>query len=127
MSMSADLRDRLKPVAGGRVYRDVRPQGTSLPAIRLQVVSDPRPTTLKGRQRTRPTTVQADCMAGDRGSADALAEAVIQTVEAAGVTGSTRFLRAFVDASRTYSERSDGRDTVFVTSLDLVVWHQPAE
>lgn len=128
MSMSADLRDRLiaTEVVANRVYRDERPQGSSLPCVRLQVVSDPRPSTYEGRQSFRSTSVQADCMATSRGEADAVADAVIAAAEPAGTVGGTKFSRAFVEASRTYSERADSGVVTFVTSLDLAVWHQPA-
>ncbi|MDO7841080.1 hypothetical protein [Sphingomonas immobilis] len=126
--MSADLRDRLKAadVAAGRVYRDERPQGSLLSAVRLQVASDPRPSTYEGRQVLRGTLVQADCMAASRGEADELAESLIAAAEPEGVVGTTRFARSFVEASRTYSDREDNGAVTYVTSLDLRVWHQPA-
>ncbi len=125
MSMSADLRDRMK-AAGMAAYRDERPSGSPLPAVLFQVVSDPRPSTMEGRQALRETTVQHDCMAGSRGEADALAEAVIALTETAGVFGDTKFCRSFVDASRSYSERDPKGVVTYVTSLDMRVWHQPA-
>lgn len=126
MSMSADLRDRLEPVANGQVYRDEILQGASGKRVRLQVVSDPRPTTHDGDQALRETRVQLDCMAESRGDADDLAEAVIAAACPAGISGGTQFSRSFVAALRTYSERPDSGDTTFVSSLDLMVWHQPA-
>lgn len=128
MSMSADLRDRLKAadVAGGAVYRDERPQGSALPAVILLVVSDPRPSTYEGRQVLRETRVQLDCQAASRGAADDIAEAAIAAAETAGIYGATRFSRSFVDSQRTYSERSDASGTTFVNSLDLMIWHAPA-
>ena len=128
MSMSADLRDRAKvaDVAGGAVYRDERPQGSPLPAIVLQVASDPRQTTYDDDASLRETRTQADCMAASRGDADLLAEALLAAVLPRGVHGSTRFSRSFVASSRTYSDRVAAGGTIFVTSLDLSVWHQPA-
>ena len=66
-------------------------------------------------------------MATSRGEADAIADAVIAAAEPAGTVGTTKFSRAFVEASRTYSERADDGVVTFVTSLDLAMWHQPAE
>ena len=126
MTMSADLRDRLKPAAGDHLYRDEIPQGTTGKRVRLQVISDPRPVTHDGDQTLRETTVQLDCMAGSRGDVDDLAEAVIAAACPPGVFKSTRFERSFVDSLRTYSERADTGIVTFVTSLDLRVWHQPA-
>lgn len=127
MSMTAALRDRLKgagTLAVDRVYRDVRPQGSALPAIRISTVSDARPSTYDGRQALRPTTVQLDCMAKSRGDADALAEQAITAAEGAATIGGVKFERAFVVASRSYTEAPEGRDMTYVTSLDLVVWHK---
>ena len=70
--------------------------------------------------------MQVDCQSGTRGEADAIAEAVIAAAEPAGIAGGTRFLRAFVDSQRAYSNRPDTGGTIFVNSLDLLVWHQPA-
>ena len=128
MTMSADLRDRMEDagIAGGRVYRDERPAGSPLPAVRMVVASDPRPSMMEGRQALRETTVQHDCMAASRSEADALADAVIAETETAGVHGATKFSRSFVDASRTYSERDPKGVVTYVTSLDMRVWHQPA-
>lgn len=128
MSMSAALRDRLKAagVAKGSVYRDERTQGSTLPAVVLLVVSDPRPSTHDGRQALRETRVQVDCMAASRGEADEIAEAVIATAEQPGIVSGVRFSRAFVDSSRTRSDKPASGGTTFITSLDLMVWHQPA-
>lgn len=128
MSMSGDLRDRLKTgtVAGARIYRDERPPKSPLPAVRMQVISDPRPSTMEGRQALRETTVQCDCMGTERAEADQLAEQVIAIAEQAGTVGTTSFQRSFVDGLRTYSERSTDGVVTYVSSLDLRVWHQPA-
>jgi hypothetical protein len=128
MSMSAALRDRLKDagVAGGAVYRDERVQDSGLPAVRMVVVSDPRDSDYDGRIATRETRVQLDCMATSRGQADEIAEAAINAAEPEGTAGDTRFIRAFIDSSRSYSERDNANVLTFVTSLDLRVWHKPA-
>lgn len=128
MPMTAALRDRLElaAVAGGRVYRDERPAGTTLPAIRLQMVSDPRPSTYEGRQDLRATTVQIDCMALSRGAADQVAEDAISAAEGEAEVDDTHFLRSFVDSARTYSERDSAGILTFITSLDMIVWHKPA-
>lgn len=126
MSMSADLRDRLKAAVGAQVYRDEIPTTITGKRVRLQVVSDPRPFTYDGDQATRETSIQADCMAGSSQDAEDLAEAVIAAASPGAVVNNTKFTRAFVDGLRTYSDRSAAGVTTFVTSLDLRVWHQPA-
>lgn len=128
MSMTEDLRDLLKgaQIASGRVYRDERPQTSGLPAVRMQVISDERPVTYEGRQTGRPTRVQFDCMGTERSQADQVAEAVIAAVEPRQIFNATKFVGAFVDGSRTYSDRAADGPVTYVTSLDMIVWHQPA-
>jgi hypothetical protein len=128
MSMSADLRDRLEAagVAGGAVFRDVAPSGRDRPFVILQTISDPRLSTYDGRQAFRETRVQADCQALSRKDADDIAEAVIAAAETGGTFGTTKFTRAFVDSLRTYSDSQSGTGTIYVTSLDLMIWHAPA-
>ncbi|UIJ43723.1 DUF3168 domain-containing protein [Sphingomonas cannabina] len=128
MSMTAALRDRLisAGLAEGRVYRDERLQSSPLPALVLFVVSDPRPSTYDGRQDLRETRVQFDCMGSTRGDADALAEQVINTAEGAVTIGNVRFHRIFFEGPRhTWGLAPDGSRT-FVSSLDGLVWHSPA-
>lgn len=128
MSMSADLRDRLEAagVAGGAVFRDVAPSSRPRPFVILQTISDPRPSTYEGRTTFRETRIQADVQATSRKQADDIAEALILAAEGSGTVGATKFTRAFVDSLRTYSERQSGTETVYVTSLDLLIWHAPA-
>lgn len=124
--MTAALRDRLE-AAGIAAYRDERPDTSALPAVVLFVISDPRPSTYEGRQPMRETRVQLDCYADSRGGADALAEQVIDVCEPAAVIGGVRFSRAFATSVRTDSERLNSGSTEYRTSLDLMVWAQPAE
>jgi hypothetical protein len=128
MSMSADLRDRLEAagVAGGAVFRDLAPSNAMRPFVILQTISDPRPSTYEGRSRFRETRVQADCQGTSRKQADDIAEALIIAAEGAGTFGTTKFTRAFVDSLRSYSDRESGTEPVYVTSLDLQIWHAPA-
>ncbi|WP_294189074.1 hypothetical protein [uncultured Sphingomonas sp.] len=128
MSMTADLRDRLiaARIAGGSVFRDERPQKHSGAAVVLFTVSDPRPSTYDGLDRTRETRVQFDCYGKDRGAAQALEEAVIAAATPRGAHGNTRFAGAFVAGSRDLTERPPGGALEYRQSLDLMIWHQPA-
>lgn len=137
MSMREALRRRLvespavAAIVADRVFWDERPQASALPAIVLQVVSDPRPQTMKGFQAARATRVQADCMAqtgpagGGPAIVAALVEAVIAAVAPAAQVGGTAFSRSFVDAARDLPERTE-HGIVNRTSLDLIVWHATA-
>lgn len=128
MSLSAATRDRLREtgIAGGSVFRDVRPDVGTLPAIVIIVVSDPQPSTYAGRTLLRETRLQIDCIARSRGEADDLATATISNLEGAAIVSGVRFSRAFVSDVRRRTDELPGGDTVFTTSPDLYVWHQPA-
>ena len=63
-------------IAGARVTWMERPQKGALPAVTLQVISDPRPAHLKGNDGSLATRVQADCWAATYDAALMLARAV---------------------------------------------------
>ena len=131
MDYQAALRARLIAAApvntlvSGRVYWVDRPQGSQLPAITLQVISDERPQTMDGFIKTRATTVQVDCWAPSYSVKTQLAEAVIAAVTPATTLNGVKFHRALVNDVRDLGERVE---TQFYhrASIDLVVWHTPA-
>lgn len=128
MNMQQALRERLKDdagvaaIAGTRIDWGINPQGSPLPRVRLQVISDPRPQHLKGFQGLRETRVQADCMADDAATATALAEAVIAAAVPAAEKEGVRFGRAGIEGP---TDRGEQTDTGFVhrQSVDLMIWH----
>lgn len=129
--MEEDLAARLladsgvAAIVGVRVNWVERPQGESLPAIVLQIVSSGRDYVLDGPQSLREDRVQADCWGLTYAAAKSAARAVIAALEPPATHGSTKFNGAFVDAER--DGREDiGTALVFRTSLDLMVWHRPA-
>lgn len=128
MSMTADLRDHLKtlPVTGERVYRDVRPQGSPLPAVRLQQVTDTAAPFMKGEDALRETLVQVDVFAASRSEADAVAKAIENARPVRTTIGSTDFRRVFIDGGDTDSEVPASGGTIYRTRIDLLVWHRPA-
>jgi hypothetical protein len=129
MSMTADLRDYLKAqgIAGGRVYRDVRPQGSTLPAIRMQQVTDTVSPLMKGDDSLRETLIQIDVFALSRAEADEIGRAVEQSRPARVAIGSTDFRRVFIDGGDTDSENPASGGTIYRTRIDLLVWHRPAK
>lgn len=64
-------------IFGQRIYWDVRPQGSALPALVLQTIGGDRREHLKGPEDMAEAVVQAASMARDKGKARAGAEAVI--------------------------------------------------
>lgn len=127
------LRGRLTGLAAGtRVYWGMVPQGTALPYVRMQTISDERPTDLDGYQARREPRVQVDCFAlekskggGGHEQARALAESIVTTLATPGTFGGVAF--GFVRAS---GPRDLGEDTsagfVHRASLDLIVEHRLA-
>jgi hypothetical protein len=128
MSMTADLRDHLKAssIAEGRVYRDVRPQGSPLPAVRMQQVTDTVAPFMKGEDSLRETLVQVDVFAASRSEADAVAKAIENARPVRTTIGSTDFRRVFIDGGDTDSEAPASGGTIYRTRIDLLVWHRPS-
>jgi hypothetical protein len=131
MAISAVLRDALKAAptvndpVGGRIYRDERPQGDPLPAIVIQLISDPRPLTFSGLQSVRRARLQVDCLATRRGVADDLAEAVIAAIDGRALAALPEVESARVVDVRNDSSR-DSPATTFRTAIDVMVWHYPS-
>jgi hypothetical protein len=111
-------------MAGTRVDWDWRQQGKGLPAVTLQIVSDPRPQHMDGNQVTRMTLVRAHCWAETASGAANLAEAVIATLVPAADQGAVRFLRSFATL-RGSDEETTPTGIVHRQIVDLEVWHTP--
>ena len=99
------------------------PQGKSLPYVRLQTVSDPRPQHLKGYDAMRETRVQVDCFASSWGQSRAIAEAIIAATARPATHGGIQFGRV-----RAEGPRDLGEDTpsgfVHRANMDLFVAHK---
>lgn len=101
----------------------VRRQGAPLPAIVLQVISDPRPQTHDGFDSIRSSRVQMDVIGDSRGAVVALREAGIAALVVAGTFEGIRFDRAQVasvrDLGRLEADIFRHRD-----SVDFIFWHK---
>lgn len=128
MSWKADLAARLLTNADiaalvvDRVEWDDLSPDSALPAIMLQVISDPRPQNHDGFDPFRGTRVQINCEASTASEADALLELVTPVLVLPAVSGSTTFLQSFVDGG--------GSDAIQTTTgrrcrarTDLIIWH----
>lgn len=124
MDMPAALRARLigaATAAGSRVDWVKRPQGASLPAITLQIISDLRPQHLKGFDELRPTRVQVDCWGATYGAVVALKEAVIAAVVPENTANGIRFERGIIDGERDLGELTEAQ-FIHRASLDFILW-----
>lgn len=117
-------------IADQRVNWGLRPQGEPLPAVTLQVVSDPRPAHLKGFDGARATRLQCDCWAETLTQALALARAVIAALKDPATVSGKKFGNALVDGQRDLGETvgsgSDARASgtfIHRQSVDLIIWH----
>lgn len=117
-------------IADNRVNWGLRPQGEPLPAVTLQVVSDPRTVHLKGRDSGRYTRLQADCWSETLIQALALAAAVIATLEPPATVSGKKFGNALIDGQRDLGENvgsgSDAQSSgkfIHRQSVDLLIWH----
>jgi hypothetical protein len=126
MDWRAALRARVTGLASGRVYFDERPQGGTLPAIVLVVVSDDRPQHLKGFELA-PGRVQVDAYAATSKEAWDLGEAALALIIPGGAFNGHNFGRADVAIGlRSLAERV-GSTTIFRVSMDLIFHHAEAE
>jgi hypothetical protein len=98
-----------------------RPQGSALPALTLNTVSDPRPKMMSGAQLTRETIVQIDAWGLTYASVRNAANAAIAALTAQD-KDSIRFLGFFVDSDRDLTEQTDSGQ-VFRVSVDVRVIH----
>lgn len=114
----------------GRVDLMRRP-GALLPAITVQTISDPRPTTLKGRQFRR-TRMQIDVWSATAMGAITLREAAIVALAPATTAGGIDFDRADVtDARPAPMESGDASDQqprgeLYREIIDIIFMHRPA-
>jgi hypothetical protein len=128
MPMTADLRDYwiAAGVASGRVHRDLRPQGTDLPAVSIETITDAIDTFMKGEEALRETRLQINCYGTSRGQADATAAAIIAARPVRESAGGTNFRRLLVDQIGTDNDTPADGATTYRTRVDLIVWHRPA-
>jgi len=135
MDMYQALRSRLltgdgmAALVSNRVDWDLRPAGKPLPAITLQVITDPDEQTYEGPQVLRSTLVQMDIWAIDRATTVAIKKTALPAILPAVRMDGIRFEQSFVndsqDTTETATVSSIGTSTVFRTRVDLRVWSAP--
>jgi hypothetical protein len=128
MDWQAALRARLlaaSPITAlvaQRVYWMSRPQGSALPAITLQTISDEREQHMKGFHGVQSARVQVDVWGETYGSVRDIANKVIAALVPANTANGIRFDRGFVDSIRDLGERTE---TAFLhrASIDFIIHH----
>lgn len=124
--MEAELSTKLLATAGvtglvgQRVNWKRRPQGSTLPAIVLHVISRIPDVTHGGRSGLLMSRVQVECLGATFGAAKAVARAVEDAITAQTFTqGAVRFDAILIDSER--DDTSDETTPLFRTSLDLMI------
>lgn len=124
--MKTDLRARLKndaTVAGlvsTRIDWAKRPQGSALPAITLQRISEQRPQHMGGNDNLKSARVQIDIWAEKEATLTPIEDAVLVCLVPEATQGATKFFRSFVDAIRDMPAEAEV-GALFRTSIDLKV------
>jgi hypothetical protein len=124
MDMQEGMRARLLNGSGvsGNVSWGQRPQGSSLPAIVLQIVSDSRPSHLKDYQKLRSTIVQMDVYAATYAAALNVARSAIAIMKVPTTISGKIFSACFVDR-QTDTVETSGTVNIHRQSVDFDVWH----
>jgi hypothetical protein len=129
MDFQSGLRARLiadsavTAIAAARVSWVERPQKGAMPAVTLQVITDPRTQHMKGFDGARATGVQADCWAKTYLEALALARALIAAVKAPASISGKMFGNAQVTGQRDGGESVGDGSFIHRQSVDLTIWH----
>jgi hypothetical protein len=104
---------------------------TTLPAISLQTINDPRPQHFKGFHKTRPTDVQVDIWSKSAEIGAPLREAVIAVLAGPFDADGVRFQRSIITNVRGGAEQQQAgpvpvqriRAEVHRTSIDITFTH----
>jgi hypothetical protein len=121
--------EELNAATGGRI--DFGRTFTALPAISLQIVSDPRPQHFKGFHSTRATDVQVDIWAKTVETGAPLREQVIALLVANAESEGVQFQRAMITNVRAGAEQQQSgpvpvqrvRAELHRTSIDITFTH----
>lgn len=129
-NLQTALLKRLKDSAGvsaitTRIAWGSLPQGTTLPYVRLNTISDPRPEHLRGYHGARQVRVQADCFAATPATARALAEAIVAATAAPATVTGIIFGRTKAEGPQDLGEDVPGVGRVENAQLDLIIEHRP--
>lgn len=108
-------------VGGTRIYPLVRPQGSPLPAITYQRVSQTRADPLVGRERVASIRLQIDCWSAKYADLKTLAQDVSEVLHGHGTTDPPPALRAIRALPGERDDYDEG-PAVYRVSSDYSVW-----
>lgn len=113
-------------IAADRVSWRLRKQGSALPAVVLDTVSEERTQHLDGFDTMRTARVQAACLATTYGASRALAEAVIADLVGAAVVADAGgddvlFWQGSVEGPRDLGEQTETEGFLHRAVVDLIL------
>lgn len=109
-------------VLAGKLFWNVVPQGTALPYVRMQTITDLRPAHLTGYDASRVTRVQIDVFAAKYAQARDIAEKIIAETEQPATVFGVQFGRGKAEGPRDLGEDTTA-GFVHRLSLDLLIEH----
>jgi hypothetical protein len=127
MSFEIDLRSRLVAdgtvagIVGTRIYWEIRPQGSALPAIVLGTTFGARAQHMEGVITVQGNRIQFDCLASSKAVAVNLRNAVMAEIESAAIVGDTEFQAGFVNLYRDTAEDT-AAGVVHDEMIDATIW-----
>ena len=132
--MRSDLRAALlaapdvAAMVGARVYPNIRPQASPLPALVLTVVSGRRDYHTRGVGTLKTRRVQVDVFASTAQDAEDLSNATEEALSGfSGVVGGTRFQGVFLDAERDgFEPAQEEGSAVYRRILDFMISYRSA-
>lgn len=106
-----------------RITWGLRPQGSSLPAVVLHVISRTPQYTMAGDTNTRPQRIQVDCWAATYAAAKDVARQITAALSGAKTTvGGVEFLGSFKESERDSFEQGAGSEALHRCSMDFIIW-----
>ncbi|AHE56011.1 tail completion protein gp17 [Sphingomonas sanxanigenens] len=113
-------------IVGERVWPLVRPEGTPLPALTLQVISPNRTYTQDGPSGFYGPRVQFDSWGASYEDAKLVSRQVTAAVELPAIVGGIRFDAGFLDSERDMPITDiPGGGKAYRVSQDFFVWWKP--
>lgn len=129
MDLQQGVRARLiasaavRAIAATRVSWMTRAKGAPMPAITLQVISDPRPAHLKGLEGARSTRVRVDCWAESYSDALGLARAAIAVLVPPATISGKRFGNGQVVGQQDLAEDLTDGKFIHRQAVDIIIRH----
>ena len=126
--MEEALRNKLLAIlavydlVGDRITWNIRPQGSSLPAVLLHLIDTTPADDADGNSGLSESRVQVDCLGATYREAKLLARAV-QTLGVELTINQAEFTGVYVDAERDDHTDSSAAGSVHRTTVDLLLWH----